>query len=271
MSTVSVLMTTYAKEKAEYLAQSLESMFGQTRPPEQVVLVLDGPVGDDQHTVIDGFRHDDRVKRFDVLQLPKSGGLARALNAGIPLCTGDFIARMDSDDISVPERFELQLAEFERDPSLDAVGSWSEEFQENGSRVVKICPVKHDAIVDALLWRNVLVHPSMMMRAEVVRGIGGYSPRFGKMEDYDIFVRLVQAGARFRCVPKVLVHVRWGIDVCDRRGGLDYLVHELKFRSDLYRRGFLNFWQYALTASLYSLFRLTSARSRRLAYAMVRR
>lgn len=271
MSTVSVLMTTYAKEKAAYLAQSLESIFGQTRPPEQMVLVIDGPVGDDQLAVIEGFRCDPRVKRFDVLQLAKQGGLAEALNAGIPHCTGDFIARMDSDDISVPERLELQLAEFERDPSLAAVGSWSEEFQEDGKRVIKICPVKHDMIVGALRWRNVLVHPSMTFRAEALRNVGGYSARFGKMEDYDLFVRLAQSGARFRCVPKVLVHARWGIDLCERRGGLDYLVHEIKFRSDLYRRGFLSFWQYVITTCLYSAFRLTSAQSRRLAYAMVRR
>lgn len=272
MTTISVLMSTYAGEKAANLATALESIYGQTRPPEQIVLVVDGPVGEEQETVIARYAADRRVARMDVVRLPESRGLALAMNAGLDRCIGDYIARMDSDDISMPDRLELQLGYVTQDGSLDVVGSWSEEFFEDGTKPqLKIGPVRHHAIVDALRWRNVLVHPALLIRAETLRRVGEYKADFGKLEDYDLFVRLVQAGARFHNIPKVLVRVRSSLDQRARRGGLGYCINEIRFRRACLRRGFLNTRQFLVTTSAYVLFRLVSATSRRHAYAMVRR
>lgn len=270
--TISILMATYAAERESNLKEALESIYVQTRPPEQIVLVLDGPVGDAQEAVIASFEKDPRVAHLDVVKLEQPGGLARALNAGLTHCTGDLIARMDSDDICLPDRLELQIAAFNRDPTLDLVGSWSEEFFEDGMpSSIKICPTRHDAIIDALRWRNVLTHPSVVIRANVLRRIGGYSTQFGKLEDYDLYVRLALSGARFHAIPKVLVRTRSGLGQRARRGGFRYLVHEIKFRTELFRRGFLRSGQFLVTTALYAVFRLTTAHSRKLAYFLVRR
>jgi glycosyltransferase involved in cell wall biosynthesis len=270
--TVSVLMSTYMGESAANLAAAIESIYAQTVPPDQIVLVIDGPVCDEQEAVIARYGADRRAGRIDIVRLPGGRGLAQAMNAGLEQCICDYVARMDSDDISMPDRLELQLAYVERDPSLEVVGSWSEEFFEDGTKSqLKITPVRHDAIVSALRWRNVLVHPALLIRTAALRQVGGYMAEFGKLEDYDLFVRLAQAGVRFHNIPKVLVRVRSSLEQRARRGGLDYCVREVRFRLACFRRGFLNTRQFLLSTSMYVLFRLVSATSRRHAYAMVRR
>lgn len=272
MTTVSVLMATYVRETGANLAAALESMYGQTVPPDQVVLVVDGPVRDDQEAVIGAYALDTRVGCLDVVRLSEGVGLAGALNAGLERCTGAFIARMDSDDISMPNRLERQLAYVQADPSLDAIGSWSEEFFDDGTpSQLKICPMGHDAIVNALRWRNVLVHPSMLIRTETLRAVGGYRTKFGKLEDYDLFVRLALSGARFRAVPKALLRVRSSIEQRTRRGGISYAMHEFRFRADLFRRGFLGLTQFIVSTTLYVAFRAIPSGARRRLYAVARR
>jgi len=265
-------MSTYAGEKASNLAAAIESIYAQTVPPDQVVLVIDGPVCEEQEAVISNYVSDRRVERIDIVRLSRGQGLAHAMNAGLDQCLCDYVARMDSDDISMPDRLELQLAYVERNRSLDVVGSWPEEFFEDGTKSqLKIAPVRHEAIVRALRWRNVLVHPALLIRTATLRQVGGYRAGFGKLGDYDLFVRLVQAGARFHNIPKVLIRVRSSLEQRARRGGLAYCVREVRFRIACFRRGFLNTRQFLLTTSIYVLFRLVPATSRRHAYAMVRR
>src|SRR5689334_1814430 len=99
MATISVLMSTYAGETAERLERSLDSVFAQTRPPDQCVVVVDGPIPVSQEAVLDRFSADRRVRDFSTLPLKSNVGLGHALRAGVDACTGDWIARMDSDDL----------------------------------------------------------------------------------------------------------------------------------------------------------------------------
>ena len=134
MPSISVLMSTYRGETADNLAASLESVFAQTLPPDQVVLVVDGPVPETQNEVIRRYHGDRRARGMTVLRLPENLGLACALNAGIGICTGDFIARMDSDDICMPDRLRLQHDYAVAHPDVDIVSSWSEEFYPEGRK-----------------------------------------------------------------------------------------------------------------------------------------
>ncbi|WP_414475519.1 glycosyltransferase [Microvirga sp. M2] len=265
-------MSTYAAEKASNLKEALESMYSQTVPPDQMVLVLDGSVGHDQEAIIEAYRRDRRISRTDVLRLPMQQGLARALNAGLQLCKGTYVVRMDSDDISTPDRLAIQLAYFGDHPDTDVLSSWCEEFFEDGAATqLKICPVDHEAIIGALRWRNVLTHPALMIKADTLRDIGGYRAKFGKLEDYDLFVRLAQSGARFHAIPKVLVRMRSSIEQRSRRGGLSYCMHEVRFRTECFRQGFLSTGQFIATTTMYLLFRSTAAVFRRRAYSIARR
>ena len=269
--TVSALMSTYAAEKASNLAQSLESVFAQTRPPEQLVLVVDGPIPPAQDSVIKSFYGDPRVADFTVLHLPDQGGLAAAMNAGLKACVGTYVMRMDSDDICTPDRLELQMRYALANLNVDIVSSWSEEFFEDGhAPQIKVSPVAHEHITTALRWRNVLVHPTILVKSSALREVGGYRSEFGQLEDYDLFVRLAVKGFRFHVIPKTLVRVRSSIEQRSRRGGWRYGLKEMAFRWECKRAGFLRLHQFAATAGLYLLFRLTSGAMRKRLYAMAR-
>ena len=271
MSTVSALISTYAGEKASNLAQSLESVFAQTRPPEQVVLVIDGPVPPTQEAVISSYSGDPRVADMTVLHLPERSGLAVAMNAGLTACAGAYIMRMDSDDICAPDRLEIQMRYALANPDVDIVSSWSEEFfDEDGATQIKVSPVAHEHITAALRWRNVLVHPTVLARSSVLRDVNGYRSKFGMLEDYDLFVRLAMQGCRFHVIPKTLVRVRSSLEQCSRRGGWRYGLNELAFRWECRRFGFLRLHQFIATTSLYLVFRLTSGAMRKRLYAIAR-
>ena len=271
MSTVSALISTYAGEKASNLAQSLESVFAQTRPPEQIVLVIDGPVPLAQEEVIRSYCGDPRVADMTVLHLPERSGLAVAMNAGLTACAGAYIMRMDSDDICAPDRLEIQMRYALANPDVDIVSSWSEEFfDEDGATQIKVSPVAHEHITAALRWRNVLAHPTVLARSSVLRDVNGYRSKFGMLEDYDLFVRLAMQGCRFHVIPKTLVRVRSSLEQCSRRGGWRYGLNELAFRWECRRFGFLRLHQFIATTSLYLVFRLTSGAMRKRLYAIAR-
>jgi GT2 family glycosyltransferase len=267
---VSVLMSTYARETAEHLDVSLTSLAEQTCPADRIVLVVDGPVGPEQEAVI--ARHAARgPSQFTLVRIPQNVGLAAALNLGLGACSGRYTMRMDSDDVCEPDRIQLQRDYALRHPDVDVVSSWSCEFFEDGAaEQLKVSPVDHDALARAMRWRNVLVHPTICVRTETLRAVGGYRPRFGMLEDYDLFVRLLQHGARFHVIPKALVRVRSSAAQKARRGGWRYCLNELRFRRECLRTGFLSLGQFLAITSMYVVFRLASAPLRRRLYALAR-
>jgi glycosyltransferase involved in cell wall biosynthesis len=270
-ASVSALISTYAGETAANLEEALESIFAQTVPPDQLVLVLDGPVDLAQEDVISRYAIDSRIGDVTLVRLPKNRGLARALNAGIERCSGKYIMRADSDDICDPRRLELQLDYFRTHPDTDMVTGWCVEFyDEGGPEMVKSSSVHHDAIARALRWRNVLTHPTVLIRTETLRKVGGYRPDFGMLEDYDLYVRLVLSGARFHVIPRVLLRMRTSIAQRRRRGGLRYCMNEIRFRFSCFRAGFLNVIEFFLVTLMYVIFRLIGGSLRDRLYPIAR-
>lgn len=269
--TISILMSTYAAEKATHLAQSLESIFAQTLPPNQLVLVLDGPIPPDQRNVIRRYEGDPRIATVTLVNLPENGGLAKAMNAGLLACTGDYIARMDSDDICLPDRLKLQASYLETHPDIDLVSSWADEFFPGDQpSKVKVSPVNHEHVSQALRWRNVIIHPTIMVKSTALRALDGYRSRFAYLEDYDLFMRLVQSGYKIHVLPKILLKVRTSLDLYGRRGGLSYCMTEMAFRFECWKRGFLKTHEFLTTTGLYMLFRMLSGPMRQYAYSIAR-
>ena len=267
---VSVLMSTHAGEKATNLEACLTSLNAQTHRPDEIVLVVDGPVDVAQDATIADFSRSEYVPLV-VVRLPTNGGLARAMNEGSAHCTGPFIMRMDSDDLCLPDRLALQLGYAEAHPDIDVLSSWCEEFFEDGAPSrLKVSPCDHDSIGRALRWRNVLVHPTILIRSEILRAVGGYRPDYGKLEDYDLFVRLMMAGAKFHVLPKILVRVRSSTAQSGRRGGLRYITCEVRFRIECFRKGFLSLREFVLVTTLYTVFRLVSGSARQRLYRLAR-
>lgn len=272
VAAASVLMSTYARETAANLAASLESLRRQSRPAAELVLVIDGPVGADQEAVIAAFAADPGPTRLVLLRRPVSGGLARAMNDGLALCSHEVILRMDSDDLCLPDRIALETEYLAAHPEIGIVASWAEEFDDSGAPDrLKVAPVDHASIVAALRWRNVIVHQSVAVRATALKAVGGYSPRFGLLEDYDLWTRLALAGTRFHIIPKVLVRARTGSGMTARRGGWRYALNDLRFRIAGFRAGFLSAGQLLAVTTLYTGFRLMSGPMRGRLYGLVRR
>jgi glycosyltransferase involved in cell wall biosynthesis len=267
---VSVLMSTYKAETGPNLAAALESLEAQSILPDEMVLVIDGPIGSDQDDVIAAFVAR-AVIPTRLVRLPVNGGLAEAMNAGLDHCDGNLIMRMDSDDICTRDRLETQLAYAENHPDIDVIASWSEEFFEDGARSqLKVTPTSHDAIVRALRWRNVVHHPTLLIKKNVLTRIGGYRALFGFLEDYDLFVRLILSGAKFHAIPKVLIRIRSSSAQRARRGGFRYLVNDVRFRMQCLQSGFLTKSEFVAVTLMYSVFRLVSGPVRRRVYALAR-
>ena len=135
MTDFSVLMSLYIKEKPEYVEECFQSLLRQTVQASEWVVVEDGPLSDGLYEVLDKYEKEypGLIKR---VPRPVNQGLGMALQAGVPECSNELIARMDTDDICREDRFEKQLAEFEKDPDLDIIGSCIDEFEDTPEDIV---------------------------------------------------------------------------------------------------------------------------------------
>ena len=134
MKEFSVLISVYAREQSDYLRSALHSVFEQTVPPTEVVLVEDGPLTTELEAVITDFC--EKYNTLKIVKLAKNMGLGNALNIGLSACTYDLVARMDSDDLSLPNRFEAQLKVFEENPEVSVVGGWISEFDNDPQSII---------------------------------------------------------------------------------------------------------------------------------------
>lgn len=187
----SVLMSVYAKDKPEYLELAIDSMLRQTIPPEQFVIVVDGVVPDEIGKVIVEYEKDKAL--FTVLWLKANKGLANALNKGLNVCRNEFVARMDADDISLPNRCEKELECFEKNKDLAICGCNIDEFYGNVSNIKtsRIVPDKYEDILKFMRKRQPFNHPTVMYRKSCVLACGGY-PLLRRKEDFDLFSRMLK-------------------------------------------------------------------------------
>jgi len=216
-----VLMTVYDKEKSQYLNSSLESILvRQTVLPNQFVIVYDGPINDELENVVEYFK-SVFPNQFDIVKLPKNIGQGGASRAGFEVCQNELIARMDSDDISMSNRFEQELRIFEKWSDIDVVGGFIAEFSDNPNVIdgVRALPEKHDEIVKLFKKRNPLNNVTVMYKKAALEEIGGYSD-LRINEDFNIYVRLLLAGKKFYNVQNTLVKVRTGNNMLERRGDI---------------------------------------------------
>lgn len=213
--TFSVLMSIYAGEKPEYLQIALESLACQTLRADEVVLVEDGPLPDPLLRVIEGWRTTLNIRS---VRLPRNVGLARALNAGLEHCSHELVARMDGDDISLPERFEKQVRFMTDNPDIAASSAALDEFDEDGvvfsSRVL---PLAHEELVEFARRRSPLSHAVAIFRKSAVQSVGGYPP-FKRSQDVALWSLLIVRGYRLANLPDTLFKVRAGAAFMTRNG-----------------------------------------------------
>lgn len=224
-------MSVYRADEPAWLRESLESIAGQSIPPSEYVIVKDGPISEALEAALTQELANVSVPVI-MVALPENRGLAEALRLGVEACSLDLIARMDADDIAVVNRMERQLAEFERDPSLDVVGSLVDEFEGSIDSVVArvSLPESHDEIVQFAKRRCPCRHPTLLYRKSAVLRAGNYSADMTLFEDWDLYNRMIRSGAVCRNIQSPLVHIRVSESFYSRRGGIDYLRRALRFR-----------------------------------------
>jgi glycosyltransferase involved in cell wall biosynthesis len=220
---ISVLMSVYAGTRPCELKEALESLVEQTAPATEVVVVKDGAVQAATDSVLTGYSEKLPIK---LVALNKNQGLATALNTGLRHCTHQWVARFDSDDVCLPNRFEAQ-ASLIRTEKVDIIGSNIEEFQDNAEHPVAMrkVPTRHRHIQRYALKRNPFNHMSVCYRRDSVMHVGGY-PNVPLMEDYALWLLLIASGARMYNMRCPLVRVRVGGGMYARRGGITLLKSE---------------------------------------------
>lgn len=222
----SVAISVYKNDNPEHFDRALESITDfQTIVPDEIVLVVDGPISDELDQVIKKFQAKYDI--FKIIRLKQNGGLGNALRIAVENASYEFIARMDSDDISVPTRFEQQLCFFNQYPDVDIVGGDITEFINKETNTVgkRSVPKTNDEIREYMKIRCAMNHVSVMYKKASVMAAGGYQDWFWN-EDYYLWIRMWLNNAVFANTGTVLVNVRVGKEMYRRRGGKKYFFSE---------------------------------------------
>jgi glycosyltransferase involved in cell wall biosynthesis len=236
----SVLMSVYHRENPEHLEQSLRSLLKQTLQADEVVLVEDGPIGRELASIIESYRAKLNIVS---VRLTQHSGLAVALNEGLKQCAHDLVARMDTDDFALPERFEKQVSFMKANPEI-AISSCSiEEYDSRFDRLLyrRILPLTHNELYELAKFRNPINHTACIFRKQVILQLGGYPEIYP--EDYMLWIKMLQNGARFANLPDSLMRVRTGEQFFKRRGR-DILKGELRTYRYMYDSGFISVFEY---------------------------
>ena len=221
----SVLMTTWKGEKSEYLKASLDSILvNQTLKPENLVLVIDGPIAQELENLVKSYEENFKDK-ITVVRLPENVGQSKASAAGIPYIKTEIFARMDSDDICLPQRFEKEYNYLIDHPDISVVGGWISEFETDPSIICSIrqVPQKHDDIAAMFKNRMPINNVTTMMRIDALVKAGGYG-RDTVNEDYSVYAHMWVNGCKFHNLQETLVNVRVGNGMTSRRG--DFRIYK---------------------------------------------
>lgn len=258
----SVLMSIYFKEKSSNFNRAMQSIWDeQSIKPSEIVLVEDGELTDELYNAINLWKK--RLGR---------NLLGDALATGLKECSFELVARMDSDDISLPKRFEKQLEIFRISENIDICSSWISEFETDESNVYayRKLPESHNDIVKFAKLRSPLNHVAVMFKKLAVLQAGNYQKML-LIEDYYLWVRMILKGFKFYNIQEVLVNVRAGKNQLTRRQGLKYAINELKVQRLFYKMGFLNLYEFLRNATLKFSIRIMPKFILRVVYKILRR
>lgn len=239
----SVLMSIYKKENPQYLKESLESILHQTILPNEIVIVEDGPLTEPLYSVLNAYAKEYPVIRR--VPFKENRGLGLALRDGVLACKNEWIARMDTDDIAKPERFEKQIEYLENHPDISLVGTALEEFSIDPAMPDSITrlPLTYEEILRFSKRRNPLRHVTVMFKRQAVLDSGNYR-HFLWFEDYDLFVRMLVHGYKAANLPDVLMSVRADREMFSRRGGWAYFKQDVRFQWFLLKVSMINYWEF---------------------------
>lgn len=243
----SVITSVYKNDRPEFVRVALDSMLvHQSVKPAEIFLVQDGPVPPELFSLLQ--EYEERYSNImQVIRLEKNGGLGNALKLGVENAKYDIIARMDSDDICLADRFEKQLAYLKAHPECDIVGGQMTEFIDTPDNIVgrREVPLTNEKIYEYMKSRCALNHVTVMFRKNAVLKAGNYQDWFWN-EDYYLWVRMMKNHCLFANIADVAVNVRSGADQYARRGGKRYFDSEIGIKKLMLKEGMITRTQFVI-------------------------
>ena len=238
MRPFTVCMSVYKNDRTDDFIKAFNSICNQTVPPSEIVLVEDGPVSDDLEKNI--VKLEQTIPHLKVVRLKKNIGHAGARQTALKAATNELIAIMDSDDISIPNRFEQQLKAFDEHPNVSVIGGLIKEFVETPENVVgeRLVPENDAEIKSYLKSRCPMNLVTVMYKKNDILSVGGFIDWYCE-EDYYLWIRLAQDNFKFYNIQNNLVNVRVGKEMYSRRGGLKYFKSEARLQWYMFKHGII--------------------------------
>jgi glycosyltransferase involved in cell wall biosynthesis len=257
-----VHLPVYIRDRPDFFQQSIDSIYAQTLLPREIVIIEDGPVAEGVRQIIDRCRENPTVSIKSV-RFEKNMGMGVAFAEGVRAASYELIARMDADDIAVPNRFELQFDFMTAHPDIDICGGWLSEFFDdlNDIRQIKKVPELHDAIFRYAKKRCPFNHPTVMYKRSAVIAAGNYN-QARNLEDYNLWVRMLHRGSKAHNLQTNLLFFRANRNMYSRRGGFRYYLDEVRSLHEFYRIGFYSFKDFLMQSLIRFVFRLVPSRFR---------
>ena len=243
----SVAMCVYGGDDPTFFRTAVESVLHQTAVPDEMILVVDGPVPEQLEQVISDY---EKRAEFHTIRLPENQGHGNARRTGLDACSHELVALMDADDISLPDRFEKELSCFSEFPEVSVVGGQISEFVGDPANTVgkRIVPCTDEELKRFMKKRCPFNQITVMLRKSEVSSAGGYMDWYCD-EDYYLWLRMALNGAKFACVPDILVNVRVGEQMYQRRGGWKYFCSERKLQRFMLRKKIIGMPQYLVNVT----------------------
>lgn len=215
LADISVVLPVHRGVDPEHLARALASLGAQTLMPRQVVVVEDGPLDAEHYAAIDAY--DIGAWAFTRVRLPENRGAGVANQEGVLAATGTWIAKADSDDVNLSQRFQTQFDALTA-AGADVCGAAMLEFvgEEENVRAIRRAPATHEDIARRMRVNNPISHPTVMFRRSTALAAGGY-PDWRFVQDYGLFARMLAGGARMMNLDEPLVLFRSGDQLTSRR------------------------------------------------------
>lgn len=244
----SVLMSLYNKELPTNLDSSLASVWdSQILKPSEIVLVIDGEINDRLKSIVDKWKLK-LDEKLVLVPIKENIGLAKALNLGLLSCKYDLIARMDTDDISIDDRFQTQIPFMVSNPDISASGMYIIEFDDidNTETEIKL-PLSHNELYQYCKLRSPLCHPVVVFRKSIILKVGGY-PEFRLGQDFAMWSRLLTCNYKISNLPHFGLKLRADNDFYKRRGFESFKseVKVIKFQKEI---GLINWFEMLVSIS----------------------
>jgi glycosyltransferase involved in cell wall biosynthesis len=263
-------MSVYHKEVSRNLDRCLGSLANQTLPADEIIIVKDGTLPSELEETLLSWQGRLPLK---IIGYAENKGLAYALDCGLKHCSNELIARMDSDDICLLDRFEKQLTVFKNNPDFAVVGGIVIEFSDSPEDIIsyRIVPENHADIVKFAKLRNPFTHPSVMFRKSVIINVGSYDISYKGCEDYELWFRVLKSGYIAYNIPEPIIYFRAGEQLIEHRSEKKSYHCYIRLKKQMRDQKFINWLDYQISVVTQTVFYCSPLSVKKLIYKLLRK